>query len=91
MRTPEEVKKQIEGLTKMKEWLPERSGFGTPNHEKIDAQISILDGSKDVTDIDEGDWDEMDEQNEIYRAAEDADEWMNETREEDLFETQGEK
>jgi hypothetical protein len=66
MRTQEEIKRQIEGLEKMKTWLPEYSGLGTPNHELIDVQISIIDGSSELSDIDEGDFEEMDAQNQVY-------------------------
>lgn len=86
MRTPEQIKDQIDGLTKMKTWLPEFSKFGTPNHEVIDAQISILDGSAELSDIDEGDFEEMDAQNQVYRGAEEAQEWLEGNRDEDLFE-----
>lgn len=85
MRNQTEIQRQIEGLKKQKFLLPEFSAFGTPNHEIIDAQISILDGSSELEDIDEGDWEEMDEQNQVYRGAEDADNWLNGYRGEDLF------
>lgn len=86
MRTQEEIKRQIEGLEKMKTWLPEYSGFGDPNHLIIDAQISILDGSQELSDIEEGDWEEMDEDNKVYRGAEEAEMWLDGNRDEDLFE-----
>lgn len=86
MKKQEEIQRQIDGLLKMKEWLPERSMFGDPNHEIIDAQVSILDGTNELEDIDEGDWDEMDEQNKIFRGAEEAQQWLDEERDEDLFE-----
>lgn len=86
MRTPEQIKDQIDGLEKMKTWLPEFSKFGTPNHEIIDAKISILDGSAELSDIDEGDFEEMDAQNQVYRGAEEAQEWLDGNRDEDLFE-----
>lgn len=38
-RTQDEVARQIDGLKKQKEALPEYSKFGDPNWEKIDAQI----------------------------------------------------
>lgn len=85
MRTQEEIQRQIDGLLKQKERLPEYSAFGDPNHLIFDAQISILDGSKELSDIDEGDWDEMDEDNKIYRGAEEADNWLNEFDDDDLF------
>lgn len=86
MRTQEEINRQIDGLLKMKTWLPEFSMFGDPNWEKIDAQVSVLKGgSKD--DFDEGDWEAMDETNQIYRAAEEAEDWLSDDiTMEDLFE-----
>jgi hypothetical protein len=86
MRTEKEIKRQIEGLEKMKTWLPYYSFFGAPNHELINTQISILDGSSVLSDIDEGDFEQMDEQNHIYRGAEDAEMWLDGDRDEDLFE-----
>lgn len=86
MRTQEEIKRQIDGLLKMKTWLPSHSTFGTPNHEIIDAQISIIDGSSVLSDIDEGDFNEMDAQNEVYRGAEEAEMWLDGDMTDDLFE-----
>ena len=86
MRTKEEIERQIEGLTKMKEWLPEYNMFGSPNHKRIDAQISILDESEKLDDIDEGDWDQPDETNDIYRDAEEAKNWLDDKDYDDLFE-----
>lgn len=85
MKSQEEIKRQIDGLLQMKTWLAEYSAFGTPNHEIIDAQISILDGSNELSDIDEGDWEDHDEQNEIFREAEEAVMWLDGDRDEDLF------
>ncbi len=72
----------------MKAWIPEYSGFGTPDHEIIDTQISILEGVCALSDIEEGDFEEMDAQNEVYRGAEEAELWMDGDRGEDLFEEQ---
>lgn len=85
MRTQEEIKRQIVGLEKEKLSLPVHSHWGDPNHDIIDAKISILDGSKELSDIDEGDWDEMDADNKIYRGAEEADNWLQLNDDEDLF------
>lgn len=85
MRTQQEIKRQIEGLENEKQTLPEYSHFGDPNHLVIDAKISILDGSNKLSDYDEGDWDNMDEDNKIYRGAEEADNWLQEDDDEDLF------
>ena len=87
-RTPEEIKRQIDGLISMKEWLPEYSKFGTPNWENIDQQVRILDGTDDMDDLvedpellDEG------EPDEIYNAGQEADDWLQGVNDEDLFET----
>lgn len=86
MRTPEQIKDQIDGLEILKASLPLFSKFGTPNHEIIDTQISILNGSAELSDIDEGDIENMDIQNRIYRGAEEAQEWLEGNRDENLFE-----
>lgn len=86
MRTQEEINRQIDGLKSMKSWLPETSGFGIPNWQKIDAQISILNGDETLEDFDAGDWEEMDDDNKVYRAAEDAEQWLDGDSDEDLFE-----
>jgi|688.fasta_scaffold564787_2 hypothetical protein len=85
MRTQQEITRQIEGILEEKSRLPQYSHFGDLNHEIADAQISILDGSCTLEDIDEGDWDEMDNQNKVYRGAEQADEWLQGDDDEDLF------
>jgi hypothetical protein len=85
MRTQEQINAQIEGMKKEKETLPPVSRLGTPNHEIIDAKISILLAEQELDDIDEGDWDEMDAQNEVYRGAEEAQQWLDEEMDEDLF------
>ena len=85
MRTEKEIQNQIDGLERERLNLPAVSLFGTPNHEIINAKIAILNGG-DLEDFEEGDWDEMDATNEIYRGAEEAVEWMEEERDEDLFE-----
>jgi hypothetical protein len=86
MRTEAAIQRQIDGLTAMKTWLPEYSTFRNPNHLIIDAKISILDGSTNLEDINEGDWEEMDEDNLIYRGAEEALNWIYDDDIEDLFE-----
>lgn len=70
----------------MKTWIPEYSAFGDPNHLIIDAQISILCGIQELSDIDEGNWEEMDEDNKIYRGAEEAESWLLGDTYDDLFE-----
>jgi len=85
MRTQEEIQRQIAGLEAEKFRLPEVSTLGTPNHEIADAKIEILQGGE-LSDVEEGNWEEVDDQNEIYRGAEEANEWMKGDRDEDLFE-----
>lgn len=84
-RTQEEIQAQIAGLEKEKTLFPEYSKLGTPNHAMANVKIEILQGRIDLDDIDEGDWDEMDEDNEIYRAAEEAQDWLEGMNDEDLF------
>lgn len=86
MRTTDQINRQIDGLRAEKQRLPAVSGLGTPNHEIADAKISILQGNEELKDFDEGDWEEMDETYQIYLGAEEAQQWMDEEREEDLFE-----
>lgn len=86
MRSEEEIDRQIEGLEDMKEWLPEVSTFGSPNWEIIDAQMLILSSEMFLEDFPEGDWDNMDAENEIYRAAQEAEDWLYGAHDEDLFE-----
>lgn len=78
MKSVEEIQKQIEGLKKMKNTLPEYNFFGDNNWVSIDVQLDILEGVKDYDDYEN---DEPD----IERAAYDADEWLNGDRTEDLF------
>lgn len=77
MRTQEQIQRQIEGLKKMKETLPEFSSFGDPNHKSIDAQIKVLNG-KDPEDY-------ADAQAQIYDWSVDAAMWLDGSRDEDLF------
>lgn len=80
MRTQEEINRQIEGLKKMKENLPETNFFGDNNWEVIDAQIDILQGG-DYEDYQEADY-------AIEAAAYDATGWLEGDIDEDLFETE---
>ena len=87
MKNNEEIDEQIKGLIKVKDTTPEFNFFGDNNWESIDVQLSILRGDESLEDIDEGDWDEMDAINRIYRSAEEADEWLHGNGDEDsLFE-----
>lgn len=86
-RSQSEIDAQIEGLKKDKKKLPEFSAFGDKNWEKIDAQIDILEGkgNSDSLYIDET-ADEYEEgDNDIYFAAKDAENWLDGSRDEDLF------
>ena len=76
IRSGKEIQRQIDGLLKQKKRLPKYSMLGTPNHRMIDMQISIIEGKKDLDAIAEGDWDKMDEDNQVFCAAEEADEWI---------------
>lgn len=88
MRTDEQKQEQIKGLEAMKTWLPENSMFGDPNWAKIDAQVEILKGSRDLADFDEGDPEEEDYDYQLYNAAQEADDWLYSDSEEDLYETE---
>lgn len=82
MRTQEEIKRQIDGLEAMKEWLLEYSHFGDPNHLGIDAQIDVLKGEADVEDFLDGNENE----DYIFSEAERAETWLDGIDNEDLFE-----
>jgi hypothetical protein len=87
-RTEEEIKRQIDGLKKMKETLPEHSIFGNNNWEAIDAQLDILEGKKEKEDfyINETSDEYEDGCNDIYFEAEKAESWLDGETNEDLFE-----
>jgi len=88
-RTQDEISRQIEGLKKMKTWLPERSKFGTPNWEVIDAQVSILSGREDMDDFEEDpELLEEGEPDEVYNGAQEAADWLDGQTDDDLFEEQ---
>lgn len=78
MRTKEEITRQIEGLEKMKESLPETNFFGENNWLPIDAQLDILKGGSYE--------DYEDEEYHIESAALKAQDWLDDENEEDLFE-----
>ena len=86
MRNQEEIQRQVDGILAEKESLPEVSRLGTPNHEIADIKISIIQGDIELEDVDEGDWDDMDSTNEVYRGAEEAQAWLDGDSDEDLFE-----
>ena len=78
-RTDEEIKKQVEELQKVID------KYSNLSNEDVKIQIDILLGDKELCDIDDGDWENMDRQNKIFRAAEKAANWLEDINEEDLF------
>jgi hypothetical protein len=87
-RTQAEIDRQIEGLTKMKDHLPEYSMFGDANWEKIDAQIAVLKGEAEPNDyyINEDGEDYEDGDNDVWSEAERASQWLDGEENDDLFE-----
>lgn len=78
MKTQEEIDRQILGLRKMRETLPEYNFFGENNHLPIDAQLDILEG---------GEYEDYeDEEYNIASAALEASDWLEDDNAEDLFE-----
>lgn len=86
MRTQAQIDYQIKGIQKEMSELPAYSMFGTPNHEIATAKMNILSGDLELENVDEGDWENSDNQNEIYRGAEEATEWLEERNDDNLFE-----
>lgn len=78
MRSQEEIKRQIEGLKKEKASLPEFNFFNENNWERIDAQLSILDGLETYEDYEEA-------EQRIESAAYQAQQWLDGEDDEDLF------
>lgn len=87
-RKEKEIQRQIKGLKKMKKTLPQFSHFGDKNWKKIDVQLDVLEGIKDADDfyIDETADEFEDGDNDIYFAAQEAEQWLNGDKKEDLFE-----
>ncbi|MCA9749499.1 MAG: hypothetical protein KC414_10365 [Romboutsia sp.] len=85
VRTQSEIDRQIEGLEKMRENLPEFNYFGDNNWEGIDTQLSIIRGESILEDYENMDED-ADEEDNIYQAAFEADGWLYGQVNEDLFE-----
>ena len=79
MRTEEEKQRQIEGLKKEKESLPEHNFFGDNNWKAIDAMISILTGENSYEDYED---DEPNVEQEAYRCKN----WLDGDENDDLFE-----
>lgn len=86
-KTQEEINLQIEGLKKSKLELPRFSMFGDDNWAKIDAQLDVLEGKQDPDDfyVDESSEEYSDGDNDIYNAAQEAEEWMDGNVEGDLL------
>lgn len=74
MRTQEQIKRQVDGLKEERKSLPEIGN----NWKNIDAQIDILTGVKDLYSFEA-------EEVEIYMAANDAANWVEEECDKDLF------
>ena len=86
-RTQAEIDAQIEGLKKDRANLPEFSSFGDKNWEKIDTQISVLEGKTKPDDYYEDETAEEyeDGDNDIWQAAEEAEQWLLGNSNENLF------
>jgi len=76
MRSTSEIERQVAGLLNMKNTLPEYSAFGDNNWEGIDAQVAIISGRDTSDDYEDGDY---------YSEALDAEDWLNSSTTEDLF------
>ena len=77
MRTEEEKQRQIEGLKRERETLPEISFFGDNNWEPIDAMVSMLMGLTSYQDYE----DVSNVESEAYRCQS----WLDGNTDEDLF------
>lgn len=86
-RTKKETLRQINGLKASKKSLPKYSVFGDNNWEKIAAQIAVLEGRHNANHyyFDETSDDYEEVENEVYFAAARAEDWLNGSRDEDLF------
>lgn len=81
VRTQEEIDRQVEGLRKEKESIPELNTFNENNWEVIDAQIAIIMGDAEVEDY------VSDSESETYVevAVQDAQYWLDGDYGDDLF------
>jgi len=77
MKTQEEKDLMIQRLSDERDSTPEYSFFNENNWIKLDAKIDIISGDMSLEDFDEGDWEEMDDVNMAFRAAEEAEDWLN--------------
>lgn len=91
-RTAEQIARQVAGLKKERASLPQRSGLGTENWKIIDAQIDVLNGDRKPSHFYEDETAEefIDGDNDIYFASEEAQEWLNGSRTNDLFDSESE-
>ena len=79
MRTHEEKKQVIEALEAQKKNLPEYSMFGTPNHQKADAQIQVINQNMDAEEITKEWGEEYDEEgipNDVAIGAMEVYNWL---------------
>ena len=88
--TPEEIARQIAGLKKEKETLPEFSFFGDSNWKKTDAVIEVLEGKAkaDSFYVNENSEEYEDGDNDIYFEAERAEQWLAGVENEDLYDSE---
>lgn len=84
MRTQQEIERQIKGLEKEKQTLPEFNFFGDPNHLAIDYQIKTLKGEITLEQYNEDGCDD-EYYDRIAASIADAEDWLNEYNLDDLF------
>ncbi len=88
-RTQEEIQRQVDGLKKEKERLPEYSMFGDNNHAAIDAAIEVLEERRFASDYEE--YDESlhnfpeDDIEHVHQMALQAENWLDGYTNDDLF------
>lgn len=86
-RSPQEITRQIDGLLAERERLPAVSALGSDNYGKIDAQIEVLKGEAIPDEFyqDELDEDYEEADNDVWRSAVEAMDWMEGKNDRDLF------
>jgi hypothetical protein len=88
-RTQEEIRRQVDGLKKEKERLPEYSMFGDNNHAATDAAIEVLEERRLASDYEE--YDESihsfpeDDIEHVRQMALRAEDWLDGYTNDDLF------
>lgn len=89
-RTAEQTARQVAGLKKERASLPQLSGLGTQNWKIIDAQIEVLQGDQKPMHFYEDETTEefTEGDNDIYFASEQAQDWLNGSRTNDLFDSE---